>query len=148
MNSEKCAVPQVEFILLVFTCMPGDSYRRRLRSLLSCLCDVFRALINHCVLILWRKQNKTKERKKELPNYQQNRLVVTANAVSKNSLPSHHPSTALFCLPVSRGTGLASFLLLPVSIESCVVPVAVSRRNREEEKEEKEKKGRRQKVKK
>ena len=25
--------------------MPGDSYRRRLMSLLLCLCDVFRALI-------------------------------------------------------------------------------------------------------
>ena len=29
---------------LVFTCMPGDSYRRWLRSLL-CLCCIFRALI-------------------------------------------------------------------------------------------------------
>ena len=26
--------------------MPGESYRRRLTSLLLCLCDVFRALIN------------------------------------------------------------------------------------------------------
>ena len=31
---------------LVVTCMPGDSYRRRLRSLLLCLCDVSRMLIN------------------------------------------------------------------------------------------------------
>ena len=30
---------------LVFTCMPGESCRRRLMSLL-CLCYVFRALIN------------------------------------------------------------------------------------------------------
>ena len=29
---------------LVFTRMPGDSYRRRLGSLLLYLCDVFRAL--------------------------------------------------------------------------------------------------------
>ena len=29
---------------LVFTRMPGESYRKRLRSLLLCLCDVFRAL--------------------------------------------------------------------------------------------------------
>ena len=36
---------------LVFTCMPGESYRRRLRSLLTCLCDVFRALINS--LVCW-----------------------------------------------------------------------------------------------
>ena len=32
---------------LVFTRMPGESYRRRLRSL---LCYVFRALINLCVV--------------------------------------------------------------------------------------------------
>ena len=41
------------FMYLVFTRMPGDCYRRRLGSLLLCLCDVFRALINSlCVLIL------------------------------------------------------------------------------------------------
>ena len=34
-------VPLVEFMCLVFTRMPGESYRRRLRSLLLCLCDVF-----------------------------------------------------------------------------------------------------------
>ena len=42
-------VPLVEFMYLVFTRMPGESYLRRLRSLLSCLCDVFRALINSLV---------------------------------------------------------------------------------------------------
>ena len=31
---------------LVFTCMPGESYWRRLRSLLLYSCDIFRALIN------------------------------------------------------------------------------------------------------
>ena len=36
---------------LVFTRMPGESYRRRFGSLL-CLCDVFRELINYIVLIL------------------------------------------------------------------------------------------------
>ena len=35
-----------------FTCMPGESYRRRLRSLLLYLCYVFRALIDSLVLIL------------------------------------------------------------------------------------------------
>ena len=35
---------------LVFTRMPADSYRRRLRYLLLCLCDVFQALINPTVL--------------------------------------------------------------------------------------------------
>ena len=36
-------VPLVEFMYLVFTRMPGESYRRRLRSLLLFLCYVFRA---------------------------------------------------------------------------------------------------------
>ena len=33
-------VPLVEFMYLVFTRMPGESYSRRLRSLLLCMCDV------------------------------------------------------------------------------------------------------------
>ena len=43
-------VPLVEFMYLVFTDMPGESYRRRLSSLLS-LRDVFRALVNS--LVCW-----------------------------------------------------------------------------------------------
>ena len=39
----------VEFMYLVFTRMPGESYRRRLRSLSLNLCYVFRALINSLV---------------------------------------------------------------------------------------------------
>ena len=43
-------VPLLEFVYLVFTTrMPGESYRRRLGSLLLCLCDVFRALISSLV---------------------------------------------------------------------------------------------------
>jgi len=42
-------VPLVEFMHLVLTRMPCESYRRRLRSLLLCLCDVFRALFNSLV---------------------------------------------------------------------------------------------------
>ena len=34
-------VRQVEFMYLVLTVMPGESYGRRLRSLLLCFCDVF-----------------------------------------------------------------------------------------------------------
>ena len=34
-------VPVVEFMYLVFTRMPGESYPRRLRSVLLCLWDVF-----------------------------------------------------------------------------------------------------------
>ena len=45
-------VPLVEFMYLVFTRMPGESYRWRLRSLLLYLCYVFRTLINSLVLIL------------------------------------------------------------------------------------------------
>ena len=37
--------------IFVFTCLPGESYRRQLRSLLSHLCYVFRALINS--LVCW-----------------------------------------------------------------------------------------------
>ena len=39
-------VPLVEFMYLVFTRMPGESYRRRIGSLLLYLGYVFRALIN------------------------------------------------------------------------------------------------------
>ena len=45
------AVPLVEFMYLVSTRMPGESYHRQLGSLLLCLCDVFRALINP--LVCW-----------------------------------------------------------------------------------------------
>ena len=37
----------MEVMYLVFTRMPGESCRRRLRSLLLYLCYVFRALINN-----------------------------------------------------------------------------------------------------
>ena len=33
-------VALIEFMYLVFTRMPGESYRGRLRSLLLCMCDV------------------------------------------------------------------------------------------------------------
>ena len=42
-------VPLVEFMYFVFIRMPGESYRRRLRSLLLYLCYVFGALINSLV---------------------------------------------------------------------------------------------------
>ena len=45
-------VPLVEFMYLVFTRMPGESYRRRVGTLFLCLCDVFRALMTPLVLIL------------------------------------------------------------------------------------------------
>ena len=39
----------VEFMYPVFIRVPGESYRWRLGSLLLCLCDVFRVLINSLV---------------------------------------------------------------------------------------------------
>ena len=42
-ENRRCA--SVELMYLVFTRMPGESYRKRFRCFL-CLCDVFRALIN------------------------------------------------------------------------------------------------------
>ena len=39
----------VEFMYLVFTRMPGESYHKRLRSLLLYLCYVYRALIDSLV---------------------------------------------------------------------------------------------------
>ena len=44
-------VPLVEFMYLLFTRMSGENFRSRLRSLLFCLCDVFRTLINS--LVCW-----------------------------------------------------------------------------------------------
>ena len=46
-------VPLVAFMYLLFTRMPCESYRRRLRSLLLFLCDVFRALINSLFLLVF-----------------------------------------------------------------------------------------------
>ena len=42
-------VPLEEFMYPIFTHMPGESYRRRLRALLLYLCYVFRTLINSLV---------------------------------------------------------------------------------------------------
>ena len=44
-------VPLVEFMYLVFTCMPGECYFRWLRSLLLYLCYIFWVLINS--LVCW-----------------------------------------------------------------------------------------------
>ena len=43
------SVPLAEFMYL--TCMPGESYPQWLRSLLLCLCNIFRVLINS--LVCW-----------------------------------------------------------------------------------------------
>ena len=42
-------VPMVEFMYLAFTCMPGKSFCKRLRSLLLYLCYKFQAVINSLV---------------------------------------------------------------------------------------------------
>ena len=48
-TTKKEDVPLVEFMYLVFTRVPGERYRRQLRSLLLYLCYVFRAIINSLV---------------------------------------------------------------------------------------------------
>ena len=52
-------VPLVEFMYLVFTCMPGESYCRWFRSLLLYLCYVVWVLINSlvCWLKTWDRTN-------------------------------------------------------------------------------------------
>ena len=48
-------VPLVEFLYLVFTRKPGESYCRQLTSFLLCSCDVFRAPVDSlCLLIVHR----------------------------------------------------------------------------------------------
>ena len=70
-------LPLVEFMYLVFTRMPGESYRRRLRSLLLCLCDVFRALINSpCVLILCKKHQLKETAGAEQSNTNKHQLLM------------------------------------------------------------------------
>ena len=44
--------PLVEFMYLVFTHMPGESYWRRLRSFSLRWCDIFRALINSLLFLV------------------------------------------------------------------------------------------------
>ena len=44
-------VSLVEFMYLVFTCMPGENYHRHLRSLMLYLCYIFWVLINS--LVCW-----------------------------------------------------------------------------------------------
>ena len=41
-------LPLLDVTYPVFTRLPGESYRRRLRPLLLCLCDIFWVLINSC----------------------------------------------------------------------------------------------------
>ena len=57
------------YVPSIFTRMPGESYRQRLRSLLLCLFDVFRALVNSVVcrfnLCPGYAKRKKRERKKQ-----------------------------------------------------------------------------------
>ena len=54
-DTHRADVPLVEFMYLVFTRMPGESYRKRLRSFLLYLCYVFRELFNSLMCWLYRK---------------------------------------------------------------------------------------------
>ena len=51
-------VPLVEFMYLVFTHMPGESYRRRLRSLLQYLCYIFRMNLMFNNKLIYKKRFK------------------------------------------------------------------------------------------
>ena len=55
-------VPLVEFMYLVLTRMPAESYCTRLRSLLLC----FRALIYSCLLILYLLEEERKKQKERV----------------------------------------------------------------------------------
>ena len=64
---QKEDVPLVEFMYLVFACMSGESYHRRLRYLLLCLCGVFQVplrvdytYLESCCRI-WHKISLTRE---------------------------------------------------------------------------------------
>ena len=48
-----CNLRVVEFMYLIFTCMPCESYRRRLWSLVLCMCYMFCMLINSLVCGFW-----------------------------------------------------------------------------------------------
>ena len=72
-------VPLVESKDLVFTCTPGESYRRRLGSLLFRSRDVFRALINSLC------------RRKYIYNYMKH------TSVQKASLPYNNKKIRCVC---------------------------------------------------
>ena len=57
-------LPVADFTYLVFARMLGESYRRRLRSLLLCLCDVFRTLIKSLVSSKANRRSKQSNRRK------------------------------------------------------------------------------------
>ena len=80
-HTEECTVGGVledvhlvEIMYLVFTHTPGESYRRRLRSLLLYLCYVFRALISS--FVCWLSiQNVKKERWSEQDNIKHEQMI-------------------------------------------------------------------------
>ena len=54
-------VSLVDFVYLVFTRMPSDSFRR---SLFICWCDIFRALINSLNCLLNQTDGTTKQKER------------------------------------------------------------------------------------
>ena len=81
---------------LVFTRMPGESYRRRLRSLLLYLWYVFRALINSIVCWFYL-------------------LIIIVIMSSRESVS-----------PEIKIQSLMYRLLLPISVFLCIVPGCTS----------------------
>ena len=96
----------VEFMYLVFTCMPGVSYCRRLMSLLLCLCDVFWALVNS--LVCWFIRFSFCVKQKTVPLQQlayRTKNLVQTTIQSQNTLWTalHCTKKLLFWLTVSVG---------------------------------------------
>ena len=93
---KKEEIPLVEFMYLVFTRMPGESYRRRLGSSLLRLCYVFRALITSLVCWFWKR-----ERRHDRSN---------RNVQDRISTNEHYASRTLFVN--SKGHTLSSTIAL------------------------------------
>ena len=75
-----------EFVYLAFTRMPDESYRRRFRSLLLCLCDVFRELINSLMYFIGTKENSSV---KTQTSPRKSVLVADSSMIENAGMPSN-----------------------------------------------------------
>ena len=62
-NYKHVHVPLVEFMYLIFTCMPGESYRRQLKSLSLYLCDIYVPLAEFMYLVFTHMAGETYHRR-------------------------------------------------------------------------------------
>ena len=103
-------VPLAEFVCLVFTRMLAESYCRQLRSLLLCLCDVFRALINSFVYWLYPQQMWRVGcwESGVSPKCPPSRTSASRNPASMTSISSSNPS-AIILAPLLQTTIIATY---------------------------------------